>query len=360
MPEPYTQELNMQEHVDLKPYNTFGLNAVTRFFCSIISVHELQQALAFAREMDLPVFILGGGSNILLREDFPGLVIHIALEGIVAHPLDDGSVIVTAASGENWHGFVEYCLHNGFAGLENLALIPGSVGAAPIQNIGAYGVEVKDRITELQVLDCDSTDVELMSADQCEFGYRDSIFKHELKGRKIVLSVSFRLQTTPDVYVAYGALAQALAEKTNAPRPRDVFDVVCEIRRSKLPDPKVLGNAGSFFKNPVVSAAQFEKLSQLFPAMPSYPVDQHAVQKKYNDAINNSVKIPAAWLIEQAGWKGKTLRGATVYHLQPLVLVNSGNASAEDIVALGRQVMESVKAQFDVALETEVQWIPPK
>ncbi len=359
MPEVITTELNMLEQVDLKPYNTFGLSAFARYFCSVTSVNDLQRALAFAKEIDLPVFILGGGSNILLREDFPGLVIRIALEGIVSHPQDDGSVIVTAASGENWHGFVEYCLHNGFYGLENLALIPGSVGAAPIQNIGAYGVEVKDSITELQLLDCDSMSIEVMTAEQCDFGYRDSIFKNELKGRKIVLSVSFRLHTTPDVNLVYGALAQALAQTTDSPRPQDVFDAVCQIRRSKLPDPKILGNAGSFFKNPVISVMQYEKVLQLFPTIPSFPVDQRTVQKKYNEAVD-AVKIPAAWLIEQAGWKGKTLGGATVYHLQPLVLVNSGNASADEIVALAGQVMESVKAQFEIVLEPEVQWIPAK
>lgn len=353
-------ELNIEEHVELKPYNTFGLNAVARFFCAVISVQELQQALAFAREIDLPVFVLGGGSNILLREDFPGLVIRIALEGIVSHLHDDGAVIVTAASGENWHKFVVHCMQNGFYGLENLALIPGSVGAAPIQNIGAYGVEVKDRITELQLLDCDSMSIESMNAEQCEFGYRDSIFKNELKGRKIVLSVTFSLHTRPKVNVSYGALTQAVLERTDSPQPQDVFDAVCQIRRSKLPDPKVLGNAGSFFKNPVVSVAQFEKLSQLFPTLPAFPVAHHIVQKKYNDAIDNSVKLPAAWLIEQAGWKAKTLGGAAVYHLQPLVLVNSGNATADEIVALARQIMESVKAKFGVVLEPEVQWLPAK
>ena len=339
----------IDEHVDLTLYNSFGLTLRARYFTRVETLQQLRQAVAFSRDKGVPMLPLGGGSNVLLREDFPGLVIHIALMGITEQGGPNGRVRVTAASGESWHGFVEYCLNKGLHGLENLALIPGCVGAAPMQNIGAYGVEVQDLITDVQVFDVASGNIETMSNVQCEFGYRDSVFKTALKGQKIVLRVSFELSQHASPNLSYGALAQALAHKEGtAVTAQDVFDAVCAIRREKLPDPKVLGNAGSFFKNPVLSAADYTRLVAAYPTLPSFPAA----------GTRGERKVPAAWLIEQAGWKGKHLGGAAVYDKQALVIVNRDHASAQDVVSLALAIIDSVQSHFGVILEPEVQWIP--
>lgn len=338
----------MREHIDLKPYNSFGLAVKARYFIRVQTLEELQEAVSFAKANSLPMLLLGGGSNVLLRGDFPGLVILMALKGITQTASTQDKVCVTAASGEHWHGFVEHCLAQGLHGLENLALIPGCVGAAPMQNIGAYGVEVKDLITEVQVLDIASGAIERMSNAQCAFAYRDSVFKGSLRGKKIVLAVSFELSRSAAPNLSYGALADALAGKDGVVTAQDVFDAVCAIRREKLPDPKVLGNAGSFFKNPVLSAADFAKLQQAHPTLPSFAAPGAAGERK----------VPAAWLIEQAGWKGKQQGGAAVYKKQALVIVNRDHATAEDVVGLAMAIIESVHSRFGVALEPEVQWIP--
>lgn len=342
----------IQENVDLGSRNTFGMHARARYFCAVRNLQELRVALQFRRVRQLPLLVLGGGSNVLLCADYPGVVVQIALLGIEVLSELDAELHVRAASGESWHGFVQYCLENGYYGLENLALIPGSVGAAPIQNIGAYGVEVRDLISAVTVLDVGSGEIVTLTAAQCEFGYRDSVFKGRLRGRKIVLDVTFRLHRQPRVNLSYAALAQALSGVSN-PHPEDVFAAVCAIRASKLPDPAVLGNAGSFFKNPVIEKAQYEKLLQTHTGLPSYPVYDRAGQLS-----TSLVKVPAAWLIEQAGWKGKNYGRAGVYKQQPLVLVNLGGATAQELVALARQIMASVERLFDIRLEPEVQWIP--
>lgn len=337
----------VREHVDLTALNSFGLAVKARYFSRVEDLEQLREAVAFSRAKDAPMLLLGGGSNVLLREDFPGLVIQIALKGITQQPGTDGAVRVNAASGENWHGFVAHCLDKGLYGLENLALIPGCVGAAPMQNIGAYGVEVKDFITDVQVLDIATGAIASLSNAQCQFGYRDSVFKGALKGRKIVLSVSFELQRNAAPNLLYAALAQALAHNT-AVSARDVFDAVCAIRREKLPDPRVLGNAGSFFKNPVLSAQEFDRLHREHPGLPSYPAPGEAGERK----------LAAAWLIEQAGWKGKQNGGAAVYEKQALVIVNRDHATAKDVEGLALAIMASVQARFGVRLEPEVQWVP--
>lgn len=337
------------ENIDLKAHNSFGLQVKARYFAKVETLEQLHSAISFSRDYMVPMLVLGGGSNVLLREDFPGLVIQIALKGIKQQEIEEGAVQVDAASGENWHGLVEYCLANALYGLENLALIPGLVGAAPMQNIGAYGVEVKDFITEVQVLDIATGNIETMTNAQCRFGYRDSVFKGRLRGQKIVLGVSFKLHSSPAPNLGYAALAEALAHKGNAVSAQDVFDAVCSIRRDKLPDPKVLGNAGSFFKNPVLSTAAIKLLLRDYPAMPSFAIagnSQHC-------------KVPAAWLIEQAGWKGKQLGGAAVYEKQPLVIVNRDHATAKDVENLALAIIDSVELRFGVRLEPEVQWIPP-
>lgn len=338
----------MQENVDLAPYNSFGLRVSARYFTRVETHEQLQSALAFCHDEALPLLVLGGGSNILLREDFPGLVLQMAILGITQEESVEGRVKVTAASGENWHRLVEHCLANGWHGLENLALIPGCVGAAPMQNIGAYGVEVKDFITEVQVLDIASGAVETLSNAQCKFGYRDSVFKGSLKGQKIVLSVSFELQRSASPNLSYAALADALADKGAHVSPQAIFDTVCSIRREKLPDPKVLGNAGSFFKNPVLSLAAFAQLQHDYPDIPSFAVL----------GGTDARKVPAAWLIEQAGWKGKQNGGAAVYEKQALVIVNRNNATAQEVEELALAIIASVAQRFGVQLEPEVQWIP--
>ena len=342
----------MRENVDLRTSNTFGIRATARYFCAVHSLQELRIVLQFRRIRKLPLLVLGGGSNVLFCADYPGVVVQMAMTGIELLAEQGDELIVRAAGGENWHAFVEYCLQHGYYGLENLALIPGSVGAVPIQNIGAYGVEVRDLVSEVTVLDTGTSEVETLNAEQCEFGYRDSVFKGRLQGKKIVLAVSFRLHRQPRVNLSYAALAQALACISD-PQPQDVFAAVCAIRTSKLPNPAVLGNAGSFFKNPVLTRAHCDTLLQTFAGLPCYPVSG-----KDGGLCADLVKVPAAWLIDKAGWKGVVLGQAAVYEQQPLVLVNLGNATAAEIVALARQIMAAVERQFAIRLEPEVQWIP--
>jgi len=338
----------MQEQVDLHPFNTFGLHALARWYCKVDSLPALLSALESARALALPVFVLGGGSNILLRSDVPGLTLHMDMKGIRVESASDDEILVEAACGENWHAFVSHCLAQGWYGLENLALIPGSVGAAPIQNIGAYGVEVGQRIVSVTVLDPATSEIACLAAADCGFGYRDSVFKQQYKGRRIILSVLFRLRRRPEVNLSYAALAQALGSNC-APQPADVYAAVCAIRRSRLPDPALLGNAGSFFKNPVVPVAHYVTLQQQFPDIPGHPAES---------AMGACVKISAAWLIERAGWKGRREGDAGVFEKQPLVLVNHGHASAQEILSLAQGIMGDVRSRFGIDLEPEVQWIP--
>ena len=338
----------MQENVELQALNTFGLPARARWFCAVDSLPVLQGALQFAREMQLPVFVLGGGSNILLRDDVPGLVLHMQIKGIRMLAEEGGVVRVEAACGELWHSFVSHCLTQGWHGLENLALIPGSVGAAPIQNIGAYGVEVGECIESVTVLNTESGVIETLPAADCAFGYRDSVFKRQYKGSRIILRVVFLLQRSPQVNIRYATLEQALAG-TPAPQPADVFAAVVGIRRSRLPDPAELGNAGSFFKNPVLGVSQFTSLQQRYADLPGHEV---------MDGTLRQIKVPAAWLIERAGWKGRRLGQAGVYEKQSLVLVNHGGASAGEILALAQAIIRDVELQFGIVLEPEVQWVP--
>lgn len=336
----------IQENVDLQSLNTFGLKARARYFCHADSELALKEALQFAKAHELALLVMGGGSNLLLREDFSGLVIRVALTGIDCEVRDEQSVIVDVASGENWHEFVAHCLASGWYGLENLALIPGSVGAAPIQNIGAYGVEVGDFIDGVRVLDIATGQRQILSREACEFGYRDSVFKRSLSGNTVILGVRFRLRRQARPNIRYAALAEALQGRKAD--PQRIFETVCAIRRSKLPDPTRLGNAGSFFKNPVIDAALYARLQQTAHDIPGFV-----------SADGKSVKVPAAWLIERAGWKGRAVGGAAVYERQALVIVNRDNASAEDVVRLATEIMASVHQQFGVVLEPEVQWVPP-
>lgn len=335
--------LCIQSQVSLKPYNTFGMDVAAAHFCQLDNLAQLPSLLADAYYRQGPVLWLGGGSNLLLTRDYPGLVIRVALRGIRLLEDNGDQLLVEAAAGENWHDFVRHCLQQGWYGLENLSLIPGTVGACPVQNIGAYGVEVKDRIAQVVCADlhANATPVVLDNAE-CGFAYRDSIFKHEAGGRLLVTAVRFRLSRQPQLKTAYGDIQQELEQRgISQPTPLDVSNVVMAIRASKLPNPAELGNAGSFFKNPVIAQAQADELLQRFPTLPHYP------------AGPGKVKLAAGWLIDQAGLKGYRQGDAAVHARQALVLVNHGTASGSQMWALARHVQDAVRQRYGVELEAE-------
>lgn len=338
----------IQENISLKPYNTFGVEASTRYFCEANSAEELQETLkAFKNNPEnagLPVLILGGGSNILFTQDYDGLVLKLNLKGISEEILSENEVLVTAQSGENWNDFVTYCVSRDFGGLENLALIPGNVGTSPMQNIGAYGVEIKDVFESCKALNLETLEIEKFDNDSCDFGYRDSFFKNEGKGKYIILEVTYRLTAkNHSIHAEYGVIHSELEKKRiKKPTIQDIAEIVTEIRRSKLPDPHELGNAGSFFKNPVVSKELFESIKHRHPEIPAY-------------GDGEKVKIPAGWLIEHTGWKGRQIGNVATHEKQALVIVNkTGNASGEEIFNYSTMIIDAVKEHFDIDLEREV------
>ncbi|KAA0130459.1 UDP-N-acetylmuramate dehydrogenase [Chryseobacterium sp. SN22] len=334
----------MQENFSLKPYNTFGVDAKAKYFTEINTVEALKEALSFSKDNGLSLLFLGGGSNILFTRDFDGLVIQLNLKGISLQPLDENEMLVTAKSGENWHELVMFCLDKNLGGLENLSLIPGNVGTSPMQNIGAYGTEIKDIFVRCTVLNLETLETEVFDLEKCRFGYRDSIFKQEGKGKYVILDVTFKLTTRNHrIKTEYGAIKTEL-EKSGIENPtiQEVSQAVISIRQSKLPDPKETGNAGSFFKNPTISLTQFEALHEQFQMMPGYP-------------NNDTVKVPAGWLIEQCGWKGKQIGNVAAHKLQALVIVNAtGNASGKEIFDFSTEIINSVKEKFGIELEREV------
>jgi UDP-N-acetylmuramate dehydrogenase len=331
----------IQENIDLKPYNTFGISAKTKKFAQFSSLEELKTVLA--EKQDEELLILGGGSNILLTQDFGGLVLRNELKGMELVSENDEFVVIKCAAGEIWHQFVLYCVANNYGGVENLSLIPGSVGASPMQNIGAYGVEIKDVFEKLEAFHIETGEIHTFSKEMCQFGYRESIFKKEKKGKYIITQVYFKLTKNLQINSSYGAIEDVLAAKgITKPSIKEISDAVIEIRSSKLPDPKLIGNAGSFFKNPVVSLETHAKIKEKHSNAPSYPIDA------------NTVKIPAGWLIENAGWKGKTFENYGVHKNQALVLVNYGGASGKEIWDLSTAIKEDVLAKFGVDLEREV------
>lgn len=338
--------MNIQENISLKPYNTFGLDKKAKFFFEANTLEDLKSGLRYAQEHQLNIFILGGGSNILLTQDIEALVIYNQLKGITISKEDDDYVWVKAGAGENWHSFVCYCLDKNWGGVENLSLIPGTVGASPMQNIGAYGVEIKDIFVSLEALHRDTLEIIKFDKESCQFGYRESIFKNSHKDQYIILSVEFRLSKRHHIlHTSYGAIQETLATfSITNPTIQDISKAVIHIRSSKLPDPKVIGNAGSFFKNPTIPFQLFDKLKQDYPEMPSFPLEQ-------------GVKIPAAWLIQQCGWKGKVLGNIGVHKDQPLVLVNFGNGEGQDIVELSKAIQASVYQRFEITLHPEVNFI---
>ncbi|MGE8434384.1 UDP-N-acetylmuramate dehydrogenase [Chryseobacterium joostei] len=334
----------MQENFSLKPYNTFGVDAKSKYFIEINNIEELKDALSFSKAKSLPLLLLGGGSNILLTKDFDGLTIKLNLKGISEENLNENEVLVTAKAGENWHEFVLDCLGKNYGGLENLSLIPGNVGTSPMQNIGAYGTEIKDVFVSCKVLDLENLELKTFNLEECRFGYRDSIFKQEGKGRYIILEVTFKL-TKKDHHIKteYGAITSELKNMgIEQPTIQDVSKAVISIRQSKLPDPKEIGNAGSFFKNPTIPLVQFEALQQRFENIQGYP-------------NGDRVKVPAGWLIEQCGWKGKQIGNVASHKLQSLVIINAtGTATGKEIFDFSTEIINSVKEKFGIELEREV------
>lgn len=342
--------MNIQENISLKPYNTFGVEANAKYFAEVNSVEELIEILHqynnlhLENPQKLPILFLGGGSNLLFTKDFEGLVVKLNLKGISEEMMNETDVLVTAKAGENWHDFVMYCLEKNYGGLENLSLIPGNVGTSPMQNIGAYGTEIKDVFVNCKVLNLETLDIEEFDREKCRFGYRDSIFKQEGKGKYVILEVTFALTTVNHkIKTEYGAIKTELDKMGVAnPTIQDVSKAVIAIRQSKLPDPKVTGNAGSFFKNPTIPKAQFDELQQKFPDIHFYPTGE-------------MVKVPAGWLIEQCGWKGKQIGNVASHKLQSLVIINAtGNASGKEIFDFSTEIINSVKEKFGIELEREV------
>lgn len=334
--------MKVSQNASLKNYNTFGIDVKAKTLISVNSIDDLISVLKKNYAEDL--FILGGGSNMLLTQNIDVTVIHIDIKGIEVVRENEDFVFVKSNAGENWHEFVLYTLENNWGGLENLSLIPGNVGTSPIQNIGAYGVELKDHFVSCDAIDIQTLEIKSFSAEDCEFDYRNSIFKNKVKGKYIITSVIFKLtKTNHKLLTNYGDINEALVQlEVDNVGIRDVSNAVIKIRQQKLPNPKELGNSGSFFKNPVITKQEFEILKEQFPEMPNYNVGE------------NSIKIPAGWLIDKAGLKGYREGNTGVHKNQALVLVNYGNATGGDILNLSRKVQKEILDKFNIQLEPEV------
>lgn len=334
----------IQRDVSLKKHNTFGLDYKADLFITLNSEKEIITFFKNRVSIIEPVLILGGGSNLLFTDDFRGTIIHPEIAGITVEEQKEGYAVVSSGAGIIWDDFVEWTIRHGFSGLENLSLIPGKVGAAPVQNIGAYGVEIRERIERVRTVSISSGEVKEFSNEECRFNYRDSIFKGELKGQFVVTKVFFRLATEPSLNVDYNSLSEK-AEKLGPLSPETVRQAVINIRREKLADPEITGNAGSFFKNPLVETAFADELTSKYPCIPAYNAD------------SGYRKIAAGWLIDQCGWKGKRVGNAGVYDKQALVLVNLGNATGKEILDLAESIRRSVLDKFGIDLEKEVEVI---
>ena len=333
--------LQVQPQVSLKAFNTFGVDVRAQLFAEAHSDADVREALAYAACHDVPLLVIGGGSNLLLTADIPALVLRMATRGIRVLSDDGSRVVVEAEAGEPWHPFVQHTLAQGLAGLENLSLIPGTVGAAPMQNIGAYGVEIKDVFAGLTALDRESGELRDFSLEECNFGYRDSLFKQQ-PGRWLILRVRFKLDRAAHLHLEYGPVRQRLSEQgIEQPTPADVSRAICSIRSEKLPDPAVLGNAGSFFKNPLVPAAVVTQIKTQHPDLVAYP------------QADGQMKLAAGWLIERAGWKGFRDGDAGVHKLQALVLVNYGTATGLQLLDLAQRIQKDIAERFQVELEME-------
>lgn len=334
--------MKIEQNHSLQQYNSFGIEISSKYFSSFSSIQSLEEIIEQQQKSSDPLLVLGGGSNILFTKNFDGWVIKNDLKGIELIKTDDSFIYVKAMAGENWHQLVLHCVENGYAGIENLSLIPGNVGASPMQNIGAYGVEIKDVFYELEAYHIADKKIVRFNNKDCAFGYRESVFKRALKNQFIILSVTYQLRKEPIFNTSYGAIEQELAAMNiSSLSIKAISDAVINIRSSKLPDPKKIGNAGSFFKNPVIPTNQFELLKKTFPELPGF-------------TNVNETKIPAGWLIEQCGWKGFRNGDAGCYDKQALVLVNYENATGENIYELSANIIDSVQAKFGIPLEREV------
>ncbi len=334
--------MKFQTNISLKNYNTFGIDVLAEKFITVNSLIQLKEIISSHKD----IFILSGGSNVLFTQNIKRPVIHINLKGIEIseNKKDENSVLVKVGAGENWHDFVLWCLDKDFGGIENLSLIPGMVGTGPMQNIGAYGVEIKDVFHELEALEIDTNRIKIFNKENCNFGYRESVFKNIDKNRFIITTVTFELtKTRHKLNTSYGAIQNELKKNNiNHPSIRDISNAVIAIRKSKLPDPEEIGNSGSFFKNPVISVDQFNNLKRYYPEIPNYVISE------------DLVKVPAGWLIEQCGFKGKRFGNAGIHKKQALVLVNHGNATGLEIYELSQNILKAVLDKFDIALDTEV------
>ncbi|MCU0404060.1 MAG: UDP-N-acetylmuramate dehydrogenase [Chitinophagaceae bacterium] len=334
--------MEIKYNISLKPYNTFGIDAEAKAFVSIAAEDSLTEAVSLIPEKE-PLLVLGGGSNVLFTRHFNGWVLKNEIPGIEVKKENENNIWVEAGAGVNWHQFVLYCIEKGWAGLENLSLIPGCVGASPMQNIGAYGVEIKDVFEYLEAYSLHEKTFVTFSATDCKFGYRESVFKKELKNRFVITRVCFRLSKKPFFHTTYGSIQQELETMgVTELTIKAISDAVIRIRQGKLPDPAVTGNAGSFFKNPEIDTNHYLELKYRYPELPGYP------------ASMGRTKVPAGWLIEKAGWKGYREGDAGVHDRQALVLVNYGQASGEQIYTLSEKIMNSVLEKFGIELEREV------
>lgn len=332
--------MNIQSDFSLKTYNTFGIEAKAKEFTSVQNIKELIDVLKLNKD----IFVLGGGSNMLLTQNINKLVVHVDLKGISIVKESEDYVWIKANAGENWHEFILWCIEHNYGGIENLSLIPGNVGTTPIQNIGAYGVEIKDVFSSCEAISINNQSITTFEKEDCNFGYRESVFKNELKNQYIITSVVFKLtKKNHKTNSSYGAIEAELAQNniTN-PSIKDISNAVIAIRKSKLPDPKVLGNSGSFFKNPIVPIETYKKAVLQYPEMPHYVVS------------DTEVKVPAGWLIEQAGFKGKRFGDAGIHEKQALVLVNYGNATGQEIVELSKHIQKTILDKYGISIEAEV------
>ncbi|ARN79415.1 UDP-N-acetylenolpyruvoylglucosamine reductase [Nonlabens spongiae] len=340
--------MEVREQFSLKEYNTFGVSAFAKAYIKATSLQQLKEAIGYCNGQD--IFLLGGGSNMLIKNNIERTVVHVCLKGKEVLNNVKGKVSLKVMAGENWHELVLYCIEQNYAGLENLSLIPGNVGTAPIQNIGAYGVELKDVFVSCDVLDTATLEEKTLTKQECKFGYRDSIFKNEALGKYVITAVTFELtdlNSTDDYQLKtdYGAIKKELARLEGPVNIQKASQAVINIRSSKLPDPKVIGNSGSFFKNPVIEKRLYDDLKSRFPDLPCYPLD------------DLHVKVPAGWLIDKSGLKGKRYGDAGVHDRQALVLVNHGNATGEEILEVAHKVQKAVKKTFDINIEMEVNLI---
>lgn len=336
--------IKVERNSSLKPFNTFGLEAKAAYLCHISSPNDLEELLNSALFRSEDHYIVGGGSNILFTKDFEGIIIKVDSKGYEIVSEDEYEIKVKVSAGTNWHAFVQEAVRNDWGGIENLSLIPGTMGAAPIQNIGAYGVEIKNVIDNVEVIDLITGALKVFTKDECQFGYRESVFKRGLQKKIFISSVTLTLTKKDHHFnTHYDALRSVLEEKKmNDITIKNISDAVISIRQSKLPDPAVVGNAGSFFKNPTITLSHYEELKKEFALIPSYPID------------NQNVKVPAGWLIENCNWKGKKINQVGVHPKQALVLVNYGGGSGQEILNLSKKIQQSVKEKFQITLTPEV------